>query len=359
VPSLIKEPSRPRKPWRVDWVQLGRRRTSRFATRREAQVFLGDLARGARASERTIILNEWVPRWIKTHGLEWEPRTRRDRANEMDRWVLPWLGTMRLGDISRRDIRTWRTAMIEAGATVYNAQHAVKTLSTCLGDAVDDDILPANPCAGLNALQWARLPQEPATLKEVEAVRGRMPSARDRAAVSLLAYAGLRPGELINLRWTDVREHSIVVRRGAGRVSGATKSGSVRTVPIIGVLADDLAELERGEGTVLGIASWGNWAGRVWRPAAKAAGVARPPKALRHTAASLWIAEGRDVQQVANLLGHSTTRLVHDTYGHLFQEAQLAGDQDIQAAAGAARREAAAGKTEPHGTRRSSSSRAA
>jgi len=360
MPSLIKEADRPRKPWRVDWTQLGRRRTTRFATRREAQVFLGDLARGNHVAERTITLNEWVPTWIKTHGLEWEQRTRRDRANEMDRWILPWLGRMRLGDLSRRDIRTWRTAMIEAGATVYAAQHAVKTLTTCLGDAVDDDILPANPCAGLKALQWARLPQEPATLKEVEAVRARMPTSRDRAAVSLLAYAGLRPGELIALRWTDIREHSLVVRRGAGRVTGETKSGSVRTVPILGVLTDDLLALERGEETVLGIANWGNWAGRVWRPSAKAAHVARAPKVLRHTAASLWTAEGRDVQQVANLLGHSTTRLVHDTYGHLFQEAQLAGGQDIQAAAIAARREAIAElENELHDASRSSSSRTA
>jgi len=358
--SLIKEADRPRKPWRVDWMQLGRRRTTRFATKREAEAFIGDLARGDRVAEKTITLNEWVPTWIKTHGLEWEQRTRRDRANEMDRWVLPWLGKVRLGDLSRRDIRTWRTAMIESGATVYAAQHAVKTLSTCLGDAVDDDILPANPCAGLKALQWARLPQEPATLREVEAVRARMPTVRDRAAVSLLAYAGLRPGELISLRWADVREHSLVVRRGAGRVTGETKSGSIRTIPIIGVLADDLAAFERDDGTVLRIANWGNWAGRVWRPAARAARVARAPKVLRHTAASLWIAEGRDVQQVAHLMGHANTRLIHDTYGHLFQEAQLAGGQDIQAAASEARSQALSQvPAELHDASRSSSSRAA
>ena len=61
MPSLIKEPDRPRMPWLVEWTQLGRRRTTRFATKREAEAFIGDLARGTQVAEKTITMNEWVP----------------------------------------------------------------------------------------------------------------------------------------------------------------------------------------------------------------------------------------------------------------------------------------------------------
>lgn len=40
--------------------------------------------------------------------------------------------------------------------------------------------------------------------------------AERAALVSVLAYAGLRPGELRALRWGDVRERTILVQRGAG-----------------------------------------------------------------------------------------------------------------------------------------------
>jgi hypothetical protein len=40
--SLIGE-DRPRRPYRVDWLDRRRRRTRRFATRREAERFIGDL----------------------------------------------------------------------------------------------------------------------------------------------------------------------------------------------------------------------------------------------------------------------------------------------------------------------------
>jgi integrase len=63
----------------------------------------------------------------------------------------------------------------------------------------------------------------------------------------------------------------------------------------------------------------------VWRPARAGAGLDVPPYALRHTFASLLIAEGRNPWQVAHLMGHSNLEMVIRTYGHLFAEAELAG----------------------------------
>lgn len=342
MPSLIHEPERTRKPWRVDYWDRGRQNTRRFATKREAQALIGDLAKGTHAAGSNMTLRQWVPRWVETHGLEWEARTVKERTETMDTHILPTLGPRRLRELSRRDVREWRGGLIAAGVTPYRAQRAASILSTCLGDAVDDDLIGVNPCVGLRALTWRRGERRPIPLDDVELVRAWMEAPRDRAAVSLMAYAGLRPNEVLALQWEDVQERTLVVRRGAGRQSGETKTGSTRTVPLIGVLADDLQALERGDGLVLGIRNWGNWTGRVWRPARAAAGVDHAAKFLRHTAASLWIAEGRTSREVAYLMGHTTPRLIEEVYGHLFQEAQLARrNPDIQASAAKARRKAA------------------
>ena len=46
------------------------------------------------------------------------------------------------------------------------------------------------------------------------------------------------------------------------------------------------------------------------------------PHALRHTYASMLIAQGRDPVYVADQLGHSTPVITLRTYAHLFRAAQ-------------------------------------
>lgn len=341
--SLIREADRPRKPWRVDWSERRVRRTRRFATKREAERFIGQLADGRRQSDAgRVTLADWIVTWIRTHGPEWEPRTRRDRASYADRLILPYLGKMRLHEIGRLDVRHWRAELVRRKITPHVANRAVSVLSAALGAAVEDELLAANPCRGLHRLPEGAKRRQPATLAEVEGIRAVLDSPRDRAIVSLLAYGGLRPSELGALRWDDVAEATLVVRAAAtGRREKATKTGSVRTVPVIAPLREDLGALGRDGPLVLGGLDYPNWAGRVWRPARARVGSTVTPYSLRHTFASLLIAEGRSAHEVARLLGHSTPALTLSTYGHLFDEAQLRERESMEEAAVRARHEAA------------------
>ena len=359
MPSLRKEPERPKKPWRVDWTGRDRRRhTKRFATRAEGQVFIADLLRGtstARADRLT--LEDWLIRWLTTHGLAWEPRTRRDRADYADRLIVPHLGAMRLSGIGRSDVRDWRAGLVRAGKTPYVADRAVTVLSAALGAAVEDDIIPENPCRGLKRLPRAVVRRRPATPAEVESIRAAMRNEYDRLVVSLMAYAGLRPSEVRSLQWGDVRDNTIVVRSAArdGGGTKARKSGGIAVVPIIEALREDLLAARAVVADVLAVADgarrpvlvvpipdWRNWTSRVWRPARRRAGTDVPPYALRHTFASLLIAEGRNPWQVAALLGHANPAMVISTYGHLFAEQELAAPQPMEAAVVMARHAATA-----------------
>lgn len=369
--SLIHEPTRPRKPWRVSWVERRRRRTQRFATKREAERFVGTLATGRRRGRGDrATLDDWYVRWIEDHGPEWQPRTVSERGDYGDRLILPALGGMRLAEISRPDVREWRAGLVRRGTTPAVANRAVAILSACLGAAVEDDLLEVNPCAGLRKLDTGDKRREPATLAEVEGIRllvaqrldGAEPRPnpqvlRDRAAVSLLAYAGLRPSELAALRREDVRAATLVVQSAqtGGRAKG-TKTGQVRTVPLIAPLREDLdAVLASHDGPlVLDGLDVPNWRNRVWTPAARmVCAKRRTPYACRHTFASLLIAERRPVHEVARLLGHSTPRLTLDTYGHLFDEAQLRPAESMEDAAARARHEATSRHDHEPSSRRS------
>ena len=67
---------------------------------------------------------------------------------------------------------------------------------------------------------------------------------RDALISSVLAYSGLRPGELRALRWSDVREHTILVQRAANPdgSSKPTKNERRRSVRLLAPLAQDLRE---------------------------------------------------------------------------------------------------------------------
>ena len=60
-----------------------------------------------------------------------------------------------------------------------------------------------------------------------------------------------------------------------------------------------------------------NWRARHWNPAVRAAGLEhRTPYALRHTFASLAIAAGVSLFELARFMGTSVEQIDH-TYGHL------------------------------------------
>jgi hypothetical protein len=64
---------------------------------------------------------------------------------------------------------------------------------------------------------------------------------------------------------------------------------------------------------------WNNWRNRVFRPATGRIGASHRPYDLRHTFASLLIAAGGTVVEIAARLGHDPA-LALGTYAHLFEE---------------------------------------
>lgn len=341
--SITRE-DRPGKPWRVSWREDGRQRTRRFRLKAEALDFCAQREREARAPDPvdTVTLAEWAEEWVRTSGHEWTDRTLTERSATLEKWVLPHLGGRLVAALGRRDIRRWRADLIASGVTAHRVNRCVSILSACLGGAVDADLTVGNAAAGVKAVPYRRQPQDPATILEVETMRAWMNRPQDRVAVTLMGYCGLRPGEVVALEWGDVLDGSVVVRRAGGRVDERTKSGNTRTVPMVGPVKEDVeaARLVTGGGRlVVGVTHFPGWSRRVWRTTRVRAGVDRAPKVLRHTAASLWIEEGRSPFEVAYLLGHTTARLVLERYGHMFADRQVTGDtRDVEEAVQVVRR---------------------
>jgi integrase len=82
---------------------------------------------------------------------------------------------------------------------------------------------------------------------------------------------------------------------------------------------------------------WRNWRRRTFQPACTALGLdVRRPHDLRHAAVSLGLREGRSVDEVAALLGHSPAMCL-STYAHVVDELRDAPRVDAEEAIRAAR----------------------
>ena len=140
---------------------------------------------------------------------------------------------------------------------------------------------------------------------------GSLRPQRDATLISVLAYAGLRPGEALALRWGDIRERTLLVQRSVsyGEAKG-TKTNANRTVRLLGPLRLDLAgwRLASGrpgehalvfpaeDGLPWSKPAYQSWRRRAFRRALEAANVQHArPYDLRHSFASLLLHEGRSV----------------------------------------------------------------
>jgi integrase len=152
------------------------------------------------------------------------------------------------------------------------------------------------------------------------------------------SHAGLRPGETLALTWGDIRDRTIMVSKRAslGTVTEGAKSSrrSVRAVTMPTALRSDLLEWQLASGRPARLAlvfpaasgqvwsdhDYRNWRRRTFRSAAAAAGLSGiRPYDLRHSFASLLLAAGQSVIDVADQLGHAPT-LTLDTYGHVMRD---------------------------------------
>lgn len=174
----------------------------------------------------------------------------------------------------------------------------------------------------------------------------------DALIIRWQAYVGLRIGETLGLRVADLdlsarraKVRRTWTRDGDGKpMLSPPKSGHSHIAAIPAFLIGDLQEQVRGRGPEDyvfrakqgGPMAESNWRNRVWYKALKAAGMEDSGitiHSLRHTYASIAIANGADVKTLQRQMDHASATITLDTYAALWPERL----DDVADAVGAAR----------------------
>lgn len=269
-------------------------------------------------------------------------------------------GSTNLARTVRRTYVTWCKFGMRRGWLLTNPAQACEVER----DGVGRDEEPA-----------FEIPAKPVLAQLLKAAGEGPTPERDTMVVRLLMFGGLRVSELLGLA-----DEAVTVRQGGGKVrirerldrhyrtlDPPKSECGRRDVPIgeAAALAVRAWRLSRGpvapfdhvdgrrqshrvagrllpnpstqigNNTLTGVWGYNEFHRHCWLPLMRRAGLVqmlpdskgknRPvqafgPHALRHVAASLWIAQGLRPKKVQELLGHATLQLTMDLYGHLWSD---------------------------------------
>jgi integrase len=286
------------------------------ARARQALV-LGELAAGrnpaealrAQAPAPQVSFAEWAERY-EASRVDASARTRRNLAVH-SKLLTETLGTLDPKEITAAEVTAWIAA-------APLKPSSLRVYFTTLRAILDFAGCEPNPCRDPRIKLPRREQQEvsPPSAAEVEALIEHSPK-RARLPLRVLEQTGMRVGELEALAWRDVDVAGSRFRVSNGKTASARRWVAVPAWLMVEVQEscppdDRLAERRVFPGFTRHVA------GTTMRRACVAAGLAHyHPHDLRHRYASVKIAEGVPVTDLAAQLGHSRKSLTLDTYSHV------------------------------------------
>lgn len=339
-----------------------------FPTRKAAAVALGDILaevrRGAHVLPAKMTTGEWLDQWLES--LRLAPSTVASYRKNVRLHLKPRLGGVPLKALTGARISAAYREMEKTGRADHRAGEGLSArtvrychtiLKSALKQAVNEGLLASNPAdkAIPPTMTQAKAPEmRPWTGVQLAAFLSwaDKTAQSDLPAWHLLAYTGMRRGEMLALRWRDVDLDgaSVSVRRSVGVVNVEGEGKTLTVGPTKGKRA---RTVDLDDGTVVMLRRWrleraglslhlakddsvvfGDLEGEHLNPERfsarfvekqgqchRALSDAAPPTIrlhdIRHVHATMLLQAGVPVKVVSERLGHATVMITLETYAHV------------------------------------------
>ncbi|MEU8529225.1 site-specific integrase [Streptomyces sp. NPDC048629] len=312
------------------------------------RVLLDKVASGTPVPTRSAKLSEWLAYWLDSVI---KPRRKLSTYDKYEAhvrlYLSPMLGTKRLESLNVPDVRRF-LLQLEKQTTAATAKESHRVLRTALSAACREELIVRNVAKLVEPPRAATRDLSPWSLDETLDFLAAARRDPLYAAFVLAIAMGLRRGELVGLRWTDIdlENRVLLVRQQVQRRRGVlyndeTKGRRSRAIPLPAMCLAPL-RWHRLRQKATYEASGTEWtptdyvfATRTGRPVeprnvhrsfvrvSETAGLRliRLHDA-RHGCATLLTAAGVAPRVVMEILGHSQISLTMDVYTHVVQDTQ-------------------------------------
>jgi integrase len=358
-----------RRSWRLKYElergDDGRRRTRYVTfrgTKREAEAELARLVyevhTGAHVDQSKLTVAAWLHKWLASQNLS--PRSAETIEGAVARLIAA-IGTIKLQKlrpIHLADMQLLRRDGKPVARRTF--QNVRRVLKQALQAAVELELVSRNVAAVGRPVAAEEAEVCIIQAEEITAVMEALRDSELFPVVSLALATGMRRGELLALRWSDVDftkfhvkvERSLEHTKAHGyRFKTPKTKYSRRAISIPGSTVDMLRDHRRKQleqRMALGMGKpptdylvFCRHDGRPLPPNhlthrwKQAVGGKWTFHALRHTHASALIAGGVDIVTISRRLGHSSPTVTLRTYSHLFHKADTTAADAIEKVLGA------------------------
>lgn len=323
------------------------RRISRVRQKRaDAVAVLAELraqvpSMSSRPADMTV--GDVVAKWLELHVDRKTGRSTQDTYHRSAKnHILPRIGDVPLRKITALKVEEWIAEMERDRVKSRARQAAYQHLRTAMNYGVHPmGVIQFNPCDKIATPEHTPRKIHPFEAAEVRAILQETSGTRWEAFFSVAFGCGLRWGEMAALTWEQVDldaglltvDRQILDVAGVRTIEKPKSKASIRTVAIPvatrAALRRHKAVLMR-EGhagkplvfpnTIGGNLCRANWHAEVWSILLALLGISqRGVHHTRHTFATMSLASGVPVADVAKALGHSSPAMTLKVYAHALQ----------------------------------------
>lgn len=170
-----------------------------------------------RAAGRVWTVGEWLTYWVENiAGPVVRENTLAGYRVAVNTHLIPGVGAHRMDRLEPEHLERLYAKMLRAGSSPGTANQAHRTIRTALGEAERRGRITRNPAKLAKAPRPADVEVEPYTVDEVQQLLRAASARRNSARWAIALALGLRQGEVLGLKWTDVdlAAGTLWVRRG-------------------------------------------------------------------------------------------------------------------------------------------------
>ncbi len=316
-------------------------------TKQAAEEALQDRLKGARdglpSQDQRGTVDQWLDDWLASNVRgRLRPSTMTSYEETARRYIRPALGRIQLAKLSQTDItRSLIAPLLATDLSPTTVRYAYSVLRIALGRAVKAGRVVRNVATLVDPPAKAMHQIRPLSVAEVGKLRTALVGHRYEALILTAIGTGLRQGELLALRWSDVDLEAgvLTVRHTLERKSRrlaepkTERSRRVLRLPLPVTVA--LRRLPRTSVYVFPSQAGGPLDSRHVTQALQlvlARAGMRPQSfhQLRHAFATLQLEAGAELFEVSRALGHSDIGTTANVYAH-FTEAMAERTADRMA----------------------------
>ena len=316
------------------------------------------LTEAPKVDESEVLFADYVQSWLKMIRPTVSAATYNSYRSMVDARIDGYFRELgvTLGALTPSQLQTFYQTILDDGNTTNTVIHYHAVLHRALKNAVKKDVIDRNPADRVDKPRKNRYQASHYTREEMLRLFSVIEGDPLEPAIRIAAYYGLRRSEVLGLKWDAInfKDKTISIRHKVVELTEGGKSvlhgedvlktkSSVRTLPLLPVIEDLLKREKQRQETYRGLFRGAyckdyldyvcvDQMGRLLRPNYVTEHFAWIIQKyglrkirfhdLRHTAASLLLANGVPMKQIQIWLGHSTFSTTADIYAHLDVSAQ-------------------------------------